>query len=280
MIPIFALAAASFSVALYKWFALAFRRKPSQRRITELLKAVAQGDEHSALENAKPIRGPVGTMLYAGAMHLNEPRELIEEVMYESVLATRLRSQRLLPFIAISAAAAPLLGLLGTVTGIINTFKLITVFGTGDVKTLSGGISEALITTEFGLIVAIPSLLLHALLSRKARGIVDQMEKYSVAFVNQVGKSPFRRRSPPAQIGPLHDLGAAPKAPNGGAVPTDEHIKEIVTDLLIARGMEAIRDQRKTAVTPRHESADDARGSSAARRDVVAGAGAPTAKVH
>jgi len=177
-------------------------------------------------------------------------------------------------------ALCPLLGLLGTVTGIINTFKLITVFGTGDVKTLSGGISEALITTEFGLIVAIPSLLLHALLSRKARGIVDQMEKYSVAFVNQVGKSPFRRRSPPAQIGPLHDLGAAPKAPNGGAVPTDEHIKEIVTDLLIARGMEAIRDQRKTAVTPRHESADDARGSSAARRDVVAGAGAPTAKVH
>jgi hypothetical protein len=95
----------------------------------------------------------------------------------------------LLPFIAICAASAPLLGLLGTVTGIISTFKLITVFGSGDVKTLSGGISEALITTEFGLIVAIPSLLLHAFLSRKARGVIGQMETAAVAFVNQVSKS-------------------------------------------------------------------------------------------
>jgi biopolymer transport protein ExbB len=99
-------------------------------------------------------------MLAAGVEHLREPRDLIEEVMYEEVLTTRLRLQNMLPFIAICAAAAPLLGLLGTVTGMINTFKLITVFGTGDVKTLSGGISEALITTKFGLIVAVPSLLL------------------------------------------------------------------------------------------------------------------------
>jgi Mg/Co/Ni transporter MgtE len=113
--------------------------------------------------------------------------------MYEKVLATRLKLQRFLPFIAVSAASAPLLGLLGTVTGIINTFKLITVFGSGDVKTLSGGISEALITTEFGLIVAIPSLLLHAFLSRKARSMVNQMEKAAVAFVNQVSKTPFRK---------------------------------------------------------------------------------------
>jgi hypothetical protein len=72
------------------------------------------------------------------------------------------------------------------VTGIINTFKLITVFGSGDVKTLSGGISEALITTEFGLIVAIPSLLLHAFLSRKARRIVDGMEKAAVSMLNRI----------------------------------------------------------------------------------------------
>jgi Mg/Co/Ni transporter MgtE len=112
------------------------------------------------------------------------------------MLSTRLKLQRFLPFVAISAAAAPLLGLLGTVTGIINTFRLITVFGSGDVKTLSGGISEALITTKFGLIVAIPSLLLHAFLSRKARGIINQMEKAAVALVNQVGKTPYRQSSP------------------------------------------------------------------------------------
>lgn len=191
MIPIFGLAGAAFLVVLFKWLSLSLIRKPSQRRIRELLAAVAAGDETGALRKARSMRGPVGRMLTAGVEHIREPRELIEEVMYEYILATRLRVQRFLPFVAVSAASAPLLGLLGTVTGIINTFKLITVFGSGDVKTLSGGISEALITTEFGLIVAIPSLLLHAFLSRKARGVIDQMEKAAVALVNQVSKTPL-----------------------------------------------------------------------------------------
>ena len=134
-------------------------------------------------------RSPVGRMLAVGVEHIREPRELIEEVMYENVLATRLKLQRFLPFIALSASSAPLLGLLGTVTGIISTFKLITVYGSGDVKTLSSGISEALITTEYGLYVAIPSLLMYAFLARKARGLIDQMEKAALAFVNQVSKA-------------------------------------------------------------------------------------------
>ncbi len=147
---------------------------------------------------------PVGTMLAAAIDHTREPSELIEEVMYEKVLATRLRLERFLPFIAISAAAAPLLGLLGTVTGIINTFKLITVFGSGDVKTLSSGISEALVTTEFGLIVAIPSLLIHAFLSRKARSIINDMEQAAVAFLNQLGKTPYRENKS-LQVGKLKE---------------------------------------------------------------------------
>jgi hypothetical protein len=134
-------------------------------------------------------RCPVGRMLAVGVEHIREPHELIEEVMYETVLATRLKLQRFLPFIALSASSAPLLGLLGTVTGIISTFKLITVYGSGDVKTLSSGISEALITTEYGLYVAIPSLLMYAFLARKARGLIDQMEKAGLAFVNQVSKA-------------------------------------------------------------------------------------------
>ncbi len=189
MVPIFALAGASLLVALYKWVVLMFQRRPSQRRIHEMLDAVRRRNTKDAEAKAEKVRGPVGQMLRLGVAHLNEPRDLIEEVMYEKVLATRLKLQRMLPFIAISAAAAPLLGLLGTVTGIINTFKLINAFGTGDVKTLSSGISEALVTTEFGLIVAIPSLLLHAFLSRKARGVTDQMEKAAVALVNQVSKT-------------------------------------------------------------------------------------------
>jgi biopolymer transport protein ExbB len=71
----------------------------------------------------------------------------------------------------------------------MNTFSLITIFGSGDIKTLSSGISEALITTEYGLYVAIPSLLAHAMLSRKARSITDSMDQAAVAFINQVTKS-------------------------------------------------------------------------------------------
>ncbi|MEM7012670.1 MAG: MotA/TolQ/ExbB proton channel family protein, partial [Verrucomicrobiota bacterium] len=92
--------------------------------------------------------------------------------------------QRGLQFIAIASATAPLLGLLGTVTGMIHTFDLIRVFGTGDARSLAHGISEALVTTEFGLIVAIPALILHALLSRKIKSILGSMEMASLAFVN------------------------------------------------------------------------------------------------
>lgn len=189
MWPIFLLAGAALVVALYKWAALAFLRNPSRKAVQELIEIVGRRDKAAAKAKVASMRGPVGQMLTAGVDHLDEPRELVEEVMYENVLTARLKLQRMLPFIAISASAAPLLGLLGTVTGIMNTFKLITVFGTGDVKTLSSGISEALITTEYGLIVAIPSLLLHALLTRKAKSVTDDMESTAISFLNQASRS-------------------------------------------------------------------------------------------
>ncbi len=193
MVPIGAMAGLALLVALFKWFSLSLQRKPSRKKVEALLDAVGKGDELVIKERVAAIKGPAGRMLAAGVANLHQPRALIEEIMYEKVLVTKLKLQKLLPFIAICAASAPLLGLLGTVTGIISTFKLITVFGSGDVKSLSGGISEALITTKFGLVVAIPSLLLHAFLSRKARGVVDQMETAAVSFVNEVSKSPVQR---------------------------------------------------------------------------------------
>lgn len=189
MWPIFAVAIAALLVALLKWLTMAFIRRPPGKLVIQLLESVQANDKQSAIEQAAAIGGPAGEMLRAGAEHLGEPRELVEEVMFEEVLSTRLRLQSWLPFIAICATSAPLLGLLGTVTGIMNTFNLMTVFGTGDPKTLSSGISEALITTEYGLYVAIPALMLHAFLSRRARGIVDEMERVAVAFLNQVRKT-------------------------------------------------------------------------------------------
>ncbi|MFN3166641.1 MAG: MotA/TolQ/ExbB proton channel family protein [Phycisphaeraceae bacterium] len=189
MYPIIGLALVTALVGVYKLLAILLTPGVSRRRLGDLLRAVAERDHDGAQRVAKSIRGPVGKMLRAGSEHLGEPRELIEEVMYERVLTARLKVQRMLPLIAICAAAAPLLGLLGTVSGIINTFTMMQISGS-DMKNVSGGISEALITTKYGLIVAIPALLLHVILSRMARGVVDRMEKAGVAFINQVMKTP------------------------------------------------------------------------------------------
>lgn len=205
--PILIMAALALLVALYKWLTLLLVAKPSRKKFNRLLAAVAEGDEAGAEECAKKLRGPAGKMLQAGVRTMRNSRDLLEEVMYEKVLVTKNRLSKALPFIAVCAASAPLLGLLGTVTGIINTFKQITIFGSGDVKQLSGGISEALITTKFGLIVAIPSLLLHAYLSRKARAVTAQMEAQAVQFANEVSRSekfgedaPFRQAARAAAV--------------------------------------------------------------------------------
>jgi biopolymer transport protein ExbB len=122
-------------------------------------------------------------------------------MLFERILRVRPRLERFLPFLAITAAAAPLLGLLGTVIGMIKTFQLITIFGTGDAKSLSSGISEALVTTALGLCVAIPTLILHGALSRMARHKVGLLEQISVAFVNGVSSLRSDRRVDHEQSG-------------------------------------------------------------------------------
>jgi len=189
MIPILGMAGLALLVALFKWTAMMFQRVPSAREVRGVLDAVRRGEDELAEQRVAHLRGALGKMLASGIKHMKEPRELVEEVMFEKLLTTRLKLNSYLPFISICAASAPLLGLLGTVTGIISTFKMITVFGSGDVKALSGGISTALITTEFGLIVAIPSLLIHAFLSRKAKSRIDQMEKAAIGLVNEIGRA-------------------------------------------------------------------------------------------
>jgi len=96
--------------------------------------------------------------------------------------------ERLLSTLGMLAAIAPLLGLLGTVTGMIGTFHVITLHGTGDPRLMSGGISEALVTTMLGLSVAIPIMLAHTLLSRGVDNMVGTLEEKAVALVNIVHK--------------------------------------------------------------------------------------------
>jgi biopolymer transport protein ExbB len=132
---------------------------------------------------------PVSRVLQAGLDCRLMERTEMENVLQEAILQEIPGLERFLSTLGMLAAIAPLLGLLGTVTGMINTFDMITHYGTGNPRMMSGGISEALITTMLGLSVAIPILLCHTLLSRRTENIIAQMEEKAVAFTNVVYKT-------------------------------------------------------------------------------------------
>jgi biopolymer transport protein ExbB len=155
-------------------------------RVDEILEDLSQGSQAAAAKKAEQIEGVAGQMLQVGVQHAAENRAILEELIFEKMMPARPTLERFLPFLSITAAAAPLLGLLGTVIGMINTFQLITIFGTGDAKSLSSGISVALMTTALGLVVAIPILILHGALSRMAKRKLGLLEELSIAFVNGV----------------------------------------------------------------------------------------------
>jgi biopolymer transport protein ExbB len=119
----------------------------------------------------------------------NKP-EILDEILYEIIIDWQARLEKGMPLIAITAATAPLLGLLGTVTGMIDVFRQITNFANPENSELARGISEALVTTKFGLITAIPSLIAHALLSRRLQGLVSKMEGFSARLVHLKKEAP------------------------------------------------------------------------------------------
>src|SRR5690606_19716595 len=156
-------------LGLFKLVKITAFKTPCPEQVRTVLTQIENGELDAAKNTAATVPGVGGELLVTGVRHAGEKRGILEEILYERLLHVRPELEKFLPILAITAAAAPLLGLLGTVTGMIKTFNLITVFGTGDAKSLSSGISEALVTTELGLVVAIPALILHGLLLRMAR---------------------------------------------------------------------------------------------------------------
>lgn len=184
--PILLLAAVALLAALFKWLQLLRIRGFRSHLVQDVIDAVNENKPERARAFLDKVRHPARQLLARGVEMSGKPADEIEEALYEKHVEAQPPLQRGLPLIAIASATAPLLGLLGTVTGMIHTFKLINIFGTGDAKSLASGISEALVTTEFGLIVAIPALIAHALLSRKVQGIKTEMEMTSLAFLNGI----------------------------------------------------------------------------------------------
>ena len=183
---IIALGTAALLLTLFKAFEITGFSSASLSEVDSIVDELARGNEAAAAQRAEQIEGVAGEILTTGVEHADEKRGVIEELLFEKILRARPSLERFLPFLAITAAASPLLGLLGTVIGMIKTFQLITIFGTGDAKSLSSGISEALVTTALGLIVAIPVLIVHGALNRMAKHKLGLLEQLSVSFVNGV----------------------------------------------------------------------------------------------
>ncbi len=148
----------------------------------------AAGDWPGCIQACQAENKPVARVLAAGLAARNLSREDMENVLQEALLKEIPRLERFLSTLGMLAAIAPLLGLLGTVTGMINVFHVITLQGTSDPRLMSGGISEALVTTMLGLSVAIPLMLLHNILNRSVDRLVGDMEEQSVSLVNMIHK--------------------------------------------------------------------------------------------
>ena len=118
--------------------------------------------------------------------------ETLELKLGEAILKETPALQRGILFIKVISVVAPLLGLLGTVTGMINTFQAITLFGTGDPKTMAGGISQALVTTVLGLTVAIPTVLLHTIVSGRSKTITQILQEQTAGIVAEQSEKASR----------------------------------------------------------------------------------------
>jgi biopolymer transport protein ExbB len=167
---IIALGIIGLLIAIWRWIGLS----NDSRRVSAQLKR-----DSASTDN------PLGRVLAAYESNKNADTETIELKLSEAALKEMPGLTKGLLFIKVVSVVAPLMGLLGTVTGMIKTFQVITLYGAGDPKLMAGGISQALMTTVLGLVVAIPMVLIHTLVSGQSRKIVNILNSQSAGIVAQ-----------------------------------------------------------------------------------------------
>ena len=170
-------------IILRIWF-LKSASASTEKLLNKVVGRIKQNDLDGAIQIASSNKSSSARVLSSALRNIDKDRDHLEDIVSESILHESGQLNRFGSLILVVATVAPLLGLLGTVTGMISTFDIITEFGTGDPKLLSSGISIALVTTEVGLAVAIPTLLFGNILSGWAERIKDDMEKAALRAIN------------------------------------------------------------------------------------------------
>ena len=171
----------------------------------KLFEKVWQWVETNQLEETHILalqqNSPLGKVLAAGLANRHRPREVMREAIEDAGRHVVHELERFLTALGTIAGIAPLLGLLGTVFGMIRTFNSITTSGIGSPAALSSGIAEALVATAAGLAVAIPSLICFRMLRRRVDSLVVEMEKEAIKLVQAVENASARRSATTSSVG-------------------------------------------------------------------------------
>ncbi|SEI06766.1 Biopolymer transport protein ExbB/TolQ [Rheinheimera pacifica] len=178
-------------IAVERWWFLRSVYGVNQRAMAQVQSAVAQADISRIVQLAASSSAPILAMLASGVHRLrsSSKREDMEYAMEEVVLEYSLRLQKRTPFLATLANVATLLGLLGTIMGLIAAFSAVANADPSEkASLLSSSISVAMNTTAFGLITAIPLVFVHALLQGKTASIIDTMEMSGIKLMNSIAK--------------------------------------------------------------------------------------------
>ncbi|MEM7263976.1 MAG: MotA/TolQ/ExbB proton channel family protein [Planctomycetota bacterium] len=183
MWPLLIVAVLAALIILERAVALTIRTRGIDAKITRMLDLVEAGKIEEAETKADKMGGAVGRVFHAALVHRDQDRSVMDDAVQEALLHETPSFQKRLAFVALCAAVAPLMGLLGTVTGMITTFKMVTIFGTSDPRFMAGGISEALITTQGGLYLAIPCLLCRGILGSMADGALGRLETGAMSAI-------------------------------------------------------------------------------------------------
>lgn len=204
MWPLIACSIAVLAISIERYIALQSHKIAPRALLAQTWRLVAS--EKMDGEQIKKLKAnsPLGKLLAAGLINAGHGREIMKDSIEEAAGEVIHDMERYLTALGTVAVITPLMGLLGTVIGMIKVFQEITLHGTGDASLLAGGISEALMTTASGLAVAIPALILHRYFLRKIDDIVVVLEQESVKLVNAMhgGIEPMPSTSPaptPAQ---------------------------------------------------------------------------------
>ena len=186
MYPLMLVAIFALLLCLERFLVLTFRGHLGRRFLKKLNALVKESRYEDAANLCLKKETSLSLVLFAVLNRARDKREDAERSLQEAMLREQPKLERRMGLLAAMGTIAPLLGLLGTVTGIITLFTVITEVGTNDARVLAGGISEALVTTETGLVIAIPVMILHGLLSEKIEKVTSEMYVQSTSLLNRI----------------------------------------------------------------------------------------------